>query len=685
MDENQELENNQEEKSQIEDIFGSQIDKKSDNHSDIKKSIMEKVENDYTPPKKEEIRQEVKKVPKEKQLTPQQKQAMEQGDAGLNNIYNGFFKTQQTKSIADVKVEEGAKAMPSDAYKDQTYEEMRKDITKISTDTNEITENKPPKAQLKESINIKPGDGDLEIRTPEEERIVIRENEESIEKFEKKEEEKEKEEYEKEVKKQEELLKNLEKDINSEMTTSQIEDENIDEYRIRSNIDGEEFKPEKHEDDDENKEKEYIGGSKEKSLFVHLASEWGKRMVANPISKIPEKIVGRDYIMTGSEKDVIDFVKQKNRFTLNAQTKVVLPFSGLTLYVNSYTGSTLINLFNKYTRWRAQFEYARQNNTDEQFNQMVSESYYKLRELELKSIYEHVSSIKIAGENEVIEKPSEEDFFKMVKYPDLDTLYFAVFHSTNKTKRKKYTVTCNQNVYDEKIKGMTTCPNEIDIALYDEELVFTIENPHITKEEFYQMIRDEYPKGKVLGTTRIARMEIERLTETKTNITQHVPSLWDYLETLSIINEIILEDQNNIFSYDVSLIDAYIPPEEWNHQKWDRAKLLKSYLYVKKIDFLYPTGEKELEYRTISIDNTQNSYQKRKLIFDILNSFSLDDTYLLTKGEQIKDLMTLKVLDYYIPSLQCPRCKSQLKPIKFDIRMNFFTRISEAKARQNQA
>lgn len=272
----------------------------------------------------------------------------------------------------------------------------------------------------------------------------------------------------------------------------------------------------------------------------------GKRMAANPASKIPEKIVGRDYILTNTELDIADFIKQKNRFTLNTQTKTVLPFSGMTVYVNSYTGSTLINLLNAYTKWRAQYEWARQNNVDESFNQMVSESYYKLRELELKSIYSHISSIKLAGEREAIVKPSEEDFFKMVKYPDLNTLYFAVFHSTNKTKRKKYSITCNQNVLDEKTKLTIQCDGVTDVSLYDEELVFTIENPYITKEDFYQMIRDEYPNGKILGTTRISRTEIERLSETKTNFTQHVPSLWDYLETLRIMNAKILDDDGHI-------------------------------------------------------------------------------------------------------------------------------------------
>ena len=672
MNEDQNLNENNE--SKIEDIFGSQVENK-DETQNIKKSILEKVENNYTPPPKEEEKKVTQEIPKP--VSTLQQQQKEQGDVALNGIYNGFFKTTQTQSVADVKVEDGnINSLPPDVYKDPQNQLSRSDITKISDNT--PSENPTIKEQ-KQEVSLKAGEGEFEIKDVEEEKIVIREDQKTIEEFEKKVEEEEKEEFEKELKKQEEIIKKLEEDLNAEMTSSQVEANDGNDYRIRSFIDGEEVFKETKEEENETP-KEYIGGSKETSLFSHLASEWGKRMVSIPSDKIPKKIIGKDYIMTGTEKDLVNFVKEKNRTTLNTQTKTVLPFSGLTLYLNSYTGSTLMNLFNSYTRWRAQYEWAVSNNPDEKMNQIISESYFKLRELELKSIYEHVSSIKFAGEQEVIEKPSMEDFFKMVKYPDLNTLYFAVFHSTNKTKRKKYTISCNQFVYDEKVKNHIQCPGEVDLSLYDEELVFTIENPYITKEDFYQMIRDEYPKGKILGTTRIARTEIERLTETKTNITQHVPSLWDYLETLRIMNEIILKDDNHIFSYDISLIDAEIPQDQWLNQRWDRAKLLKSYLYVKKIDFLVPTAEKEFEYRTLSVENNQ-----RELIFDLLNSFSLDDTYLLTKGEQTRDLMTLKVLDYYVPATECPRCHSKLKPVKFDVRHNFFIRISEARSAIQQA
>lgn len=668
MDEN--LQNNlppEEEQSYLEEIFGPQVEEKKE-QSNVAKSILNKVESGFKPPETIKPKIELADVPQSVDPTSS-------GDAKLDNIYNGFFNDHQAQGIADVSIENQPGYVPNEAYKDITNATSSEGVTKIQVEQKEKEVKPTPQPQ-----SLKPGDGDFKIRTPEEEVIVIRESETSIEKFEKDEEEKEKQEYEKQEKEREAFLEKFEKEIDSEMTDLSIESREAQEYQIRSYIDGKEVTDEKKEEKKTDDKKEYIGGSKESSLFTHVASEWGKRMAANPSSSIPERIVGRDYIMSGSEEDIVDFFKQKNRITLNAQTKTVLPFSGMTLYLNSYTGSTLIKLLNTYTRWRAQYEYAINNNTDNSLDRMVSESYYKLRDLELKSIYEHVSSIKFAGQQKAIAKPSETDFFKMIKYPDLNTLYFAVFHSTNKTKRKKYTVTCKQEILNEQTKLYEECAGETEVALYDEELVFTIENPHITKEDFYQMIRDEYPPDKILGTTRIARTVIERLTETKTNIVQHVPSLWDYLETLRIMNDIIINDQNHIFSYDISLIDAQIPIEEWNQQKWDRAKLLKSYLYTKKIDFLYPIGEKEFEYRTISVDNNQ-----RELIFDVMNSLSLDDAYLMTKGEQIRDLMTLKVLDYYIPSSKCSKCGKEWNPIRFDVRYNFFTRISEARSAQNQA
>lgn len=675
---------NENEESRLDDLFN---DKEENQNNDESNTNI----NSFT----EEQKSAMQMTPPPS--TPVNHDPFATNDPRLNNMLQTFYCDGGPKAgISDIKIENNNATpylndnnatnlnIPNEAYKESTNKDSSYDVTSLKTSEGGIEE--PNKNQLAPEIQKvideanQPKDlNNITIKDERQDIEYVKETPQSIKEFEEKAEKKEKEEIENYIKKEEEFIENIAKDINSEMVETTEQEINEIQPKIKEYVDNKEVQKktpiEKKKED--GKIKEYLGGSADTSLFKHVTNIWSKRYKNIPSESIPEKIIGKDFIMRGTEEDIADFYKQKARVTSLSKTKVFLPFSGMTVWVNSYTGATLSNLFHRYTRWRAQYEYARDNNENENMNQMVSESYYKLREYELDSIYEHIDQIHIAGKDQPEPKPDKETFFKMVKYPDLNTLYFAVFHSTNKNKRKKYTITCHKEVVNTETGETEICDGETDVSLYDEELVFTIENPYITKEEFYLMIRDKFPKDRKLGTMELSMKEIHRLSDTKVNFVQHLPSIWDYLETLSLMNRMMVENNNSsLFSYDISLIDAEIPEDEWTKEKWDKAKLLKSYLYMKRIDFPYLEDEKkgDVSYRTISTEKNQ-----RELIFDFLNSLDLDDTYYLTQGEGIMKMMTVKILNYYIPGLKCSKCGSDIEPIPFNIRMNFFIQVSEAR------
>lgn len=256
----------QNEESQLEDIFGNQVKENTEEKSDLAKSILEKVESGYKP--------------EEKQKVEENKPSMDiAGDTTLMNLHNNFFSKQQEQGIADIQYNSNSKekSLPPDVYKNsaEAYK-IDSDATKVAT---QIEQPIHKEEKSNKEINIKPGEGnDFQIRSPEEERIIIREDEKSIEQYEKDVEEKEKQEFEKQIKEQEELIKNLEKDLSSEMTDEIIENESeSDAFRIRSYLDGKEITDDKKDSLNKKEEdKEFIGGDKNSSLFIHLASEWGK-------------------------------------------------------------------------------------------------------------------------------------------------------------------------------------------------------------------------------------------------------------------------------------------------------------------------------------------------------------------------------------------------------------------------
>lgn len=529
----------------------------------------------------------------------------------------------------------------------------------------------------------------LNIKTVEEKRIRVVETNDSIKTYEENLEKTEREKYERLQKEEDDKLNKLVEDLQSELVEEIIEDSasNInlkttseeDKSKDESNIEVIENSFDKEENKDEI---EYLGGDPKKINelpFISKSNKWGQSFVN--LKEVPSNIESKELILA-NEDQYAEYIIQKARFTNSFTTKVALPYSGMTVYIQSYTNGTLFNLLNAYNRWRAQQSYARERDDDSKDSILLrSESYLKLRELEIDSIYQHITRIYVVGKG-VIEKPDKETFLKMVKYPDLKALYFAAYHGTNKNKRKTYTITCKKDLVNKETGMQYKCNHQNEREFYDEELVFSIGNKKLSKEDFYMLIRDGYPKDRTLKITEDSNMEIERYTETKSTIIQSVPNLQDYLETLNLLYEYMSSPDDTIsssFNYDLSLIDTDIDPDNWNSSYYDIPKLLKTYLYTKQMEVLWVDNNKtgDTSKRIIS---ASKGFQQRKLIFDNLLALDLPDMYSLTKGEKIKEMMTLKAIEYYIPAIDCEACQSHINPIPFDVRLNFFILLSMARA-----
>lgn len=537
-----------------------------------------------------------------------------------------------------------------------------------------ILEKSKEEEPKEETIKLKPDpiskSDSVKILEPKDEIVKIRETDDSIENYEKTLEEEELEKSTKETRdeteKYEKLKETLEKDF-------EIESDDIKNIKIVNEITEEKQEETVKTEDEKEVKIKYLGGNpKDKSgwPFIEKPNAWSKKYMNLPKDSIPENIVGEELFLNSENID--EYIIQKNRFNSMVKTKVALPFSGMTIYIRSFKNSTFTKVIDDLARWDAQRRYVLQNNSDiENANFLLSEAYYKLRKTELESIYKHIDSIYLVNKG-LIEKPEMNELFKMIKYPDLQQLYFAVYHGTNANRRKKYRITCHNPIKDES-GAEVACGYANTLELYDEELVFGILNENLSEKDFYLLISDSYPKDRTLNITKQAKKEIHRLTSTKTNIIQHVPSIWDYLETMTLMLEMIKDPDVDI-DIDLTNIDIEIPDDEWDYQYYDKVKLLKTYLYTKQIDFLWllnPSTD-EVRYKTVSVEKNQ-----RREIFDILLDLPFDDMLSLTRGKEIKEMMALKALDYYVPEFTCKGCGKKINPVSFDIRTNFFIQLSE--------
>lgn len=340
-----------------------------------------------------------------------------------------------------------------------------------------------------ESKDIKPDDiglnKDVKVLGPTDDIITIKETSETIESYEKKIEEDENKKFEEEEKKTEEIVEEVKKKINEDLKEKESisSDDNL---RIQIKEEPEIPKPEQKPSEKNKRQIEYLGGNPDDSStwpFIEKSNIWSKKYMEIKEGELPEKIVGQPLFL--NEKNFSEYVVQKNRFNSASMTKVPLPFSGITLYIKSYKNSTLLKVMDELSRWEAQRRYAAYNQDEnENFNYLISEAYIKLREIELSSIYKHVEYMYVVNQGP-IEKPDEDTFYKMIKYPDLPQLYFAIYHGTNKNKRKKYKVICKNDIIDQETGQEYYCGHEDSIELYDEQLLFGLINKNHFQKDFH--------------------------------------------------------------------------------------------------------------------------------------------------------------------------------------------------------
>jgi hypothetical protein len=269
----------------------------------------------------------------------------------------------------------------------------------------------------------------------------------------------------------------------------------------------------------------------------------------------------------------------------------------------------------------------------------------------LNFIYEHIKYFSYTAT-----RPEFDDWLDTVKYPDYESLFYALYDA-NSFGMNSYTIDC------------PFCEEEgVTIARENKDLVVAIEKGYseeeldklITTKEMYEI--DDYSHlPRWARTTRVRKMP----SNTKILFEYKVPSLRDYIVTLSTLRRILVRDKRT-FDFERILVPGS-----------DEYLRFMIYLYTGQIGlpspvFGDPNRPKEpTSYKYIGITNKAD-------IIEVVNSLDVEDYANLFNGKDIIELLTKHSTDYYIKDGACPKCGKTIKYIALDPRKIFFFKIGEA-------
>jgi hypothetical protein len=269
----------------------------------------------------------------------------------------------------------------------------------------------------------------------------------------------------------------------------------------------------------------------------------------------------------------------------------------------------------------------------------------------LNTIYNHIVYFSYTKT-----RPSFEDWLASVKFPDYDTLFFALFDA-NYPGINYFRLECpycgNENVtVGKETKDLVVA---VDRNYSDDDLT-----KQLSVHDAAQLDSEAYlPKW--ANTTKVRKMA----RNSKILFEYMVPTLLDYVQMISTVKRIAKREDKFI---DLSKI--LVPGDE--------AYLrLLLYLYVKTVGLpspIYgdPAKPKEpTSYKYIGLDNKGD-------VIEIINSLDIEDYASLFIGEPLQDLMLKRSLYYYVKDSQCPECKNIIKYVNLGPRNIFFSRITDA-------
>lgn len=255
--------------------------------------------------------------------------------------------------------------------------------------------------------------------------------------------------------------------------------------------------------------------------------------------------------------------------------------------------------------------------------------------------------------------PEFDEWAQHIFYPDINSLFFGVYDA-NSVGENNYTAVCPKCG-----KTMVIPRENKDIAVAvsnvfkPNDLEKFIKFSDIMKQDISPMY--EEAKNKTIR---------KQLNNTKYIVEYGVPTLFDYLTTISTLRKICQRDNIDI---DLSNVETFAEPEV--------ALRIFHYMYIKRIAIpsvtVKPDGKKSVKYVGL---------RSKADIIEFLNQLDINDYSQLVNARDISDFITKSACDFYLKDCKCTnetdgvKCDHDVKYLLFNPKKAFFFKIGEARA-----
>lgn len=618
---------------------------KAENVVDTKEVTKEELLNEQKvipEPEKEipaPVIEEVKEIPapvkEEVEITPEEERREDANSIGWEDKEYQIPAPAPEEKIPEQVVE---KEIP--APQAQMFPENSKVETPVkSTVSKPVT---PPVLQNANHVPIEEKKEDISILSDEEESEVIVVDDEKL----KKEREQAREEYEKSSKEYDEIVDELSKPFDGD------DDIDIVDYQVKESEDEASEKKEvlKIETEEERKARE----AEIDETFQNIPEEFHlmniKKVNRTKISDTLKEIskLNTDSIDIKNtnfvEYDVNDkqmvkeYVRSHNDQVASPKvSRIALLMSG------HYEEITAFGNMDMFAIARAV------NNSDISFAQRENEILHQ--------IYDHVKYVSYSKT-----KPDFSTWAKNIMYPDLQSLYYAVYDA-NSTGQNTYNFRCP---YCGEVISVTRKNSELSVAVPKELTETELEGFITTKE-----VRD-------VNFTKLSKWAHNVLIKKKLPITNNIinyaiPTVQDYLTTISVAEQI-----NASRDFDTSAIArvdelSSLGTSEEDIILRDNITRMLAYLYVKEMGILTRVeGTKSFRYI---------GTRSKADIISYINEYSIDDYNSLFEGQDVTDIMSKTAARYYLQDVPCnnEKCGKNIKFVGIDPKDIFFFKIGEAR------
>lgn len=262
------------------------------------------------------------------------------------------------------------------------------------------------------------------------------------------------------------------------------------------------------------------------------------------------------------------------------------------------------------------------------------------------SIYAHVMYVSYAKT-----KPDFDEWCKHIKYPDLNSLFFGVYDA-NSVGVNNYVAEC------------PVCGQDMIVPRENKDLAVAV-SKLFNKNDLETFIT--YKDIMKTDTSPLYRWANEstvrkQLKNTKYIVDYTVPTLYDYIRTLSTIRRISARDGIDI---DLSNVETFNDEQV--------ALRIFHYMYIKRIAIpKLMTDTKRIKYIGLT---------SKSDIIEFINSIDINDYSQLINSEDITNFITRNACDFYIQDAKCnnPMCNHVIKHLLFNPKRAFFFKIGEVR------